>query len=195
MPVSIVRRQGVPPSTLVVRLTTQMRDNELREERLRKRLELPEALNPFGKLTNLLGFGATPTGQITTEIDRELGRKFPPEFRNRIDAIVGFESLTKKEAHEIALKYLGQVEATLARHGKTLTVESQAVEKIVDQGYSPASGARFLKRVIDNVVKLTISERWKDVIHFRAMVKADRVVVRPTDPWLTASANQDAIAV
>ena len=149
----------------------------------------------FRKLTNPLGFGATPTGQITTDIDRELERKFPPEFRNRIDAIVVFEPLTKKEAHEIALKYLGQVEATLARHGKTLTVEPEALEKIVDQGYSPASGARFLKRVIDDVVKLPISQRWKDVIHFRATVKDDRVAIEPTDYWLTAAANQTAIAV
>jgi ATP-dependent Clp protease ATP-binding subunit ClpA len=65
----------------------------------------------------------------------------------------------------------------------------------VDQGYSPASGARFLKRVIDDVVKLPISQRWKDVIHFRATVKDDGVVVKPTDRWLTASADQDAIAV
>ena len=62
----------------------------------------------FRKLTNPLGFGsATPTGQITTDIDRELERKFPPEFRNRIDAIVVFEPLTKEEVREIALKYLG----------------------------------------------------------------------------------------
>ena len=151
----------------------------------------------FRKLTNPLGFGsgAIPTGQISTEIDRELERRFPPEFRNRIDGIVVFEPLTKEEVREIALKYLGQVEATLARHGKTLTVEPRALEKIVDQGYSPAYGARFLKRVIDDLIKLPISQRWKDVVRFRAMVKDDRVVVRPTDPWLTASANQDAIAV
>ena len=139
--------------------------------------------------------GAIPTGQITTDIDRELERRFPPEFRNRIDAIVVFEPLTKEEVREIALKYLGQVEATLARHGKTLTVEPQALEKIVDQGYSPAYGARFLKRVIDDMVKLPISQRWKDVIHFRATVKDDRVVIEPTDYWLTAAANQNAIAV
>ncbi len=151
----------------------------------------------FRKLTNPLGFGsgAIPTGQISTEIDRELERRFPPEFRNRIDGIVVFEPLTKEEVREIALKYLGQVEATLARHGKTLTVEPRALEKIVDQGYSPAYGARFLKRVIDDLIKLPISQRWKDVVRFRAMVKDDRVVVRPTDPWLAASANQDAIAV
>jgi ATP-dependent Clp protease ATP-binding subunit ClpC len=151
----------------------------------------------FRKLTNPLGFGsgAIPTDQIRTEIDRELERRFPPEFRNRIDGIVVFEPLTKEEVREIALKYLGQVEATLTRHGKTLTVEPRALDKIVDQGYSPAYGARFLKRVIDDAVKLPISQRWKDVIHFRATVKDDGVVVKPTDRWLTASADQDAVAV
>jgi hypothetical protein len=52
-----------------------------------------------------------------------------------------------------------------------------------------------LKRVIDDAVKLPISQRWKDVIHFRATVKDDGVVVKPTDRWLTASADQDAVAV
>ncbi len=149
----------------------------------------------FQKLTNPLGFGATPTGQIATEIARELERTFSPEFRNRIDGIVVFEPLTKKEAHEIALKYLGQVKATLARHGKTLTVEPQALENIVHQGYTPTNGARFLKRVIDDVIKLPISLCWKDVIHFRATVKDDRVAIEATDYRLTATANQHAIAV
>jgi C-terminal, D2-small domain, of ClpB protein len=85
--------------------------------------------------------------------------------------------------------------AELVRHGKTLSVEPRALDKIVDQGYSPAYGARFLKRVIDDAVKLPISQRWKDVIHFRATVKDDGVVVKPTDPWWTAAAEQDAIAV
>jgi ATP-dependent Clp protease ATP-binding subunit ClpA len=90
---------------------------------------------------------------------------------------------------------LGQVEATLARHGKTFTVESQALEKNVDQGDSPASGARFLSESFDDVVKLAISQRWKDAIHFRATVKGDRVAIEPTDYWLTGAANQNAIVV
>ena len=151
----------------------------------------------FRKLTNPLGFGSggTPTGQIRTEIERELERKFPPEFRNRIDGIVVFEPLTREEVREIAVKYLGQLEATLARHGKTLAFEPRALDKIVDQGYNPAYGARFLKRVIDDAVKLPISRCWKDVIHFRARVKDDAVVIEPTDRWVPAAADQDAIAV
>src|SRR4029453_4905977 len=54
VPVSIVRRHGVPPSPFFARLTPQIGDPELREERLRKRLELPEALNPFAMNLNLL---------------------------------------------------------------------------------------------------------------------------------------------
>ena len=54
MPVSILRRHGVEPEVLVSRLTTRMRDMELREERLKKRFELPPFLKHFATNLNLL---------------------------------------------------------------------------------------------------------------------------------------------
>ena len=54
-----------------------------------------------------------PLDQVKVDINRELERKFPPEFRNRIDEIVLFQPLTKVEVREIALKYIEQVSATL----------------------------------------------------------------------------------
>ena len=65
----------------------------------------------------------------------------------------------------------------------------------MDQGYNPAYGARFLKRAIDDLVKLPISQNWKDVVRFRATVEDDGIVVKPTGPWLAVAADQDAIAV
>jgi ATP-dependent Clp protease ATP-binding subunit ClpC len=53
-PVSIIRRHGVEPEVLVSRVATRMRDNELREERLRKRFELPPFLKHFATNLNLL---------------------------------------------------------------------------------------------------------------------------------------------
>ena len=53
-PVSIIRRHGVEPEVLVTRIATRMRDNELREERLRKRFELPPFLKHFATNLNLL---------------------------------------------------------------------------------------------------------------------------------------------
>ena len=54
VPVSILRRHGVEPDVLVSRLSTRMRDMELREERLRKRFELPPFLKHFATNLNLL---------------------------------------------------------------------------------------------------------------------------------------------
>src|SRR4051794_18215603 len=54
VPVSILRRHGVEPEVLVSRLNARMRDMELREERLKKRFELPPFLKHFATNLNLL---------------------------------------------------------------------------------------------------------------------------------------------
>src|SRR4026209_2294460 len=54
IPVSIIKHHGVEPEVLVSRIATRMRDNELREERLRKRFELPPFLKHFAINLNLL---------------------------------------------------------------------------------------------------------------------------------------------
>ena len=51
---SILRRHGVEPEVLTTRLTTRMRDMELRDERLKKRFELPPFLKHFATNLNLL---------------------------------------------------------------------------------------------------------------------------------------------
>jgi len=151
----------------------------------------------FRKLQSPLGFGNKQDAleSVQSEINKDLERRFPPEFRNRIDQVVVFAPLTKDEVRHIALKYLDEVTTSLKRWNKTLVVEPEALEKIVTDGYSPAYGARFLKRVIDDQIKLPLSQRWKDGNTFRAMVKEDRVVVESAGPRLVASADTDAIAV
>jgi ATP-dependent Clp protease ATP-binding subunit ClpA len=151
----------------------------------------------FRKLTSPLGFrsGQMPLDQVQSEINRELERRFPPEFRNRIDQVVVFEPLTKDEVRQIALKYIEQVTGTLKRWNKTLTIEPEALEKLVTEGYSMAYGARFLKRVIDDRIKLPLSQQWKDAAGFRATLKDDQVVVEGIGPRLVASADPNAIAV
>ena len=54
IPVSIIRRHGIEPEALVNRLTTRMRDHELREERMKKRFELPPFLKHFATNLNQL---------------------------------------------------------------------------------------------------------------------------------------------
>jgi len=136
-----------------------------------------------------------PLDQVQGEINRELERRFPPEFRNRIDQVVLFQPLTMDEVRQIALKYVDQVTATLKRYNKTITVEPEALEKIVTDGYSMAYGARFLKRVIDDRIKLPLSQRWKEANSFRVTVVDDQVAIEAVGPRLVASSDPDAIAV
>jgi ATP-dependent Clp protease ATP-binding subunit ClpA len=133
----------------------------------------------FRKLTSPLGFLSRTVGvqQVHGEIMRELERRFPPEFRNRIDEVVLFEPLSHAEVREIARKYLLQVTLTLGKSGKTIQIDDEALELIVRKGYNIAYGARFLKRVIDEHVKLPISARWKDGSHFDVTVKHGEVTV------------------
>jgi ATP-dependent Clp protease ATP-binding subunit ClpA len=143
----------------------------------------------FRKLTSPLGFLSRDVGmdQVQGEVMRELERRFPPEFRNRIDEVVLFNPLTRDEVREIAKHYLRQVETTLAKSGRTIEMTDEALELIVNQGYSLAFGARFLKRVIDERVKLPISERWKEGSHFEVTVRNGAVDVQPAPAKLPSS--------
>jgi ATP-dependent Clp protease ATP-binding subunit ClpA len=151
----------------------------------------------FRALTNPMGFrsGSMPADHVRTDVFRELERRFSPEFRGRIDQIVLFEPLTADEVRIVAEKHLDRLSATLRRANKTLTVEPEALEKLVADGYSLAYGARFLKRVLDDRVALPISERWNDGSAFRVRLHAGRVVVECAGPRLIASSDPDAIAV
>jgi ATP-dependent Clp protease ATP-binding subunit ClpA len=151
----------------------------------------------FRKLTNPMGFrsGKMPIDQVQTDVNKELERRFPPEFRNRIDQVVLFAPLTHDEVRAIALNYIEQVSATLKRSNKTMTIEPDALEKLVTDGYSLAYGARFLKRVIDDRIKLPLSQQWKEANNFRVTLRDDQIAVEAVRPRLVASADPNAIAV
>ena len=135
----------------------------------------------FRKLTSPLGFLNRTAGvdQVQGEVLRELERRFPPEFRNRIDQVVLFAPLSQDEVREIARNYLQKVTLTLARAGKTIDITEGAIETIVTKGYNMAFGARFLKRFIDEQIKLPISAQWKEGSHFTVGVRNDDIHVEP----------------
>jgi ATP-dependent Clp protease ATP-binding subunit ClpA len=145
----------------------------------------------FRKLTSPLGFLNRTVGveQVQGEVMRELERRFPPEFRNRIDEVVLFAPLTHDEVREIARHYLDAVKVTLAKAGKTIQVADAALEHIVVHGYNMAFGARFLKRFIDEHVKLPISASWKDGTHFEVKAQDGALVVEPVAGKLLSAAE------
>jgi ATP-dependent Clp protease ATP-binding subunit ClpC len=135
----------------------------------------------FKKYMKPLGFGQKTTADIN-EIKRAVLQaaetRFSPEFRNRIDEIVVFSPLTHDEVKQIAQLYLAAVHRQMTRQGKRLTITEAAINRLVDQGFSPAYGARFLKRTIDEKVKLPITNLWKAFTGFVVDVVDGEVDVR-----------------
>jgi len=86
------------------------------------------------------------------------------------------------------------VASTLRARGKTLIVDDEAIDLIVEQGHSLAYGARFLKRLIDECVKLPISESWSAGQQFRVKAENGRVVVDGNGPRLVSSAGTSELA-
>ncbi len=135
----------------------------------------------FKKYMKPLGFGNKTTADLE-EIKRAVMQaaetRFSPEFRNRIDEIVIFSPLTEDEVKQIAQLYLGGLQRQMERQGKRLVVTEAALDKLVEKGFSRAYGARFLKRTIDETVKLPITNLWKAFTAFSVDLKDGEVDVR-----------------
>ena len=143
----------------------------------------------FRKLTSPLGFlaQAVDGDGVQSDIRRELERRLSPEFRNRIDEVVMFTPLSAADVRRIATDYLLELEETMARAGRTLEIEADALDAIAAEGYSVAFGARFLKRVIDERIKLPITMQWNDGSHFRVRVEREAIVVESLLEGLAAA--------
>ncbi|HXU35278.1 MAG TPA: ATP-dependent Clp protease ATP-binding subunit [Blastocatellia bacterium] len=123
----------------------------------------------FKKYMKPLGFGTKTLAdvkQIEREVIKAAEERFSPEFRNRIDEIVVFSPLTQDEVKLIAELYIGIIKRQMKRQNKALVVSEAAVVYLVEKGFSPTYGARFLKRTIDEILKLPVTTRWKEAESF-----------------------------
>ena len=116
----------------------------------------------FRKLSSPLGFReqGVRIEDVRGDVIRELERRFTPEFRNRLDEVIVFSPLTTDEAARIAEIQIDRLSETALARGKTLSISKLAVAALVREGHSVAYGARFLKRVIDDRIKIPLSEIW-----------------------------------
>ncbi len=80
-------------------------------------------------------------------------RVFSPEFRNRLDAIVTFKSLTPDVMETIVEKFILQLEAQLAERHVAIALQPEARAWLGRKGYDPVYGARPLGRVVQKEVR------------------------------------------
>ena len=140
----------------------------------------------FKRYEKPLGFGQKSLGdimQIRGEAMKAAETRFTPEFRNRIDEIIVFSPLTMDEVRDIARLYLAKLKRNMERQGKIVEITEAAVDLLTEKGFSPAYGARFLKRHIDQKVKLPITNLWKAGVRFLVDVNEGEVTVTPNDTF------------
>jgi ATP-dependent Clp protease ATP-binding subunit ClpA len=121
-----------------------------------------------------IGFGR---GRADHEEDEAIKRLFSPEFRNRLDAVVGFKALTPDIIRQVVHKFVMQMEAQLADRHVTISLTDDAADWLAKNGFDELYGARPLARVIQENIKKPLA----DEILFGKLVRGGHVTVTLKD--------------
>jgi ATP-dependent Clp protease ATP-binding subunit ClpA len=126
----------------------------------------------FQRLQKPMGFLSDSAGLagVKQAVIQQTENHFSLEFLNRIDDLVVFSPLSGEEVEEITRRYLEMIQGQLAESGKELRFGPEAVRRIAEIGFSLKFGARFLKRKVDELVKIPITENWKAAQVFRLVI-------------------------
>ena len=81
-----------------------------------------------------------------------------PELINRLDAIVVFHALTRKNVEAIFDNLVGELKHRLGQRSLGLKIDKSVKTKIIDRGFDPKNGARPLRRAIEDLLESAISE-------------------------------------
>jgi ATP-dependent Clp protease ATP-binding subunit ClpA len=129
-----------------------------------------------------IGFGR---GRAEHEEDEAIKRLFSPEFRNRLDAVVGFKALTPEIIRLVVHKFVMQMEAQLADRHVTISLTDDAADWLAKNGFDELYGARPLARVIQENIKKPLA----DEILFGKLVRGGHVSVVLKDGKLSFEFN------
>ncbi|MBI4713314.1 MAG: ATP-dependent Clp protease ATP-binding subunit [Planctomycetes bacterium] len=90
---------------------------------------------------------------------KEVEKHFRPEFLNRLDDVIVFKSLTKRDLSNIVNIEIASVQERLRERKLTLVLTPEAADFLIEQGYNPDFGARPLKRSIERFIEDPLSEQ------------------------------------
>ena len=132
-----------------------------------------------------LGFGDTER----TEDDDAMKRFFPPEFRNRLDAVIKFSKLGKTTMKKIVGKFLQELNTMTIEKGVEVNASDESVDYLIEKGFDAKLGARPLSRIIDNEIKKPLSR----MILFGELQTGGRVEVTVKDKKLSIEYKQPVV--
>ncbi len=131
-----------------------------------------------------MGFGS---GVRQGDDKEAINKLFTPEFRNRLDAVIGFNNLSPDVMGHVVDKFVMQLEAQLEDRNVTINLDDDARAWLAKKGYDPQFGARPLARVIQESLKQPLAEE----LLFGKLTKGGAVEVGEDDGKLTFSYKED----
>jgi ATP-dependent Clp protease ATP-binding subunit ClpA len=105
---------------------------------------------------NAIGFGDLEKEGAD---DKAVERFFPPEFRNRLDAIVKFNKLSKESMLLIVDKFIGELNSLIVEKNILIKPTLKLKEYLLDKGWNPKMGARPLARAINEKIKTPLAHK------------------------------------
>jgi ATP-dependent Clp protease ATP-binding subunit ClpA len=132
---------------------------------------------------NSIGFAKAAPER--TDDDDAVKTFFAPEFRNRLDAVVKFNKLSKESIKMIATKFVDQLKQRLKDKKVTIKLDASAWDYLVSNGYDVRMGARPMNRLVERDLSLPLSKE----ILFGSLNKGGSVSVKAVDNKLVFAYN------
>src|SRR5215208_3269132 len=131
--------------------------------------------------TKSLGFGSDDSGlsykEMKGRVTSELRKIFRPELLNRIDEIIVFHKLEREDMRQIIEIQIKRLRQQLVERDVTIEFTNEALDKLAEEGYDPAFGARPLKRVLKRMIEDPKSE----MILRGEVPNGSKVIIEPND--------------
>jgi len=90
--------------------------------------------------------------------NKAITKFFAPEFRNRLDSVVSFESLSLEIVTKVVAKFIGDLEEQLSDKNIKINITRKAKKELASIGYDKTMGARPLNRVISDKIKNVLTD-------------------------------------
>ena len=118
-----------------------------------------------------IGFGGDTSTDIQASLTDAVNREFPPEFRNRLDAVIPFNYLDIEVAKQVCRKEIARLALRMKEKKVNLSVTDRAVAYITEKGYSKEFGARNIARTVED----EIADKLVDEVLFGKLEKGGAV--------------------
>ena len=127
-----------------------------------------------------VGFAAENEDESNESARNNMSQFFKPEFLNRLDDVIEFNELTKPDLLKIVDLMLANTNNMVKDQGLYIDVTDAAKEKLVDEGFNPALGARPLRRTIQEEIEDKVADYkldHTDSKNLKADVKDGEIVI------------------